>query len=681
METQFTKGIQSADDPLEFIMSDESADRVGDVIVAKGWDLRDFKSNPVALWGHDHAKPIGTWENVRVQGKQLIGKLKLAAKGTSAEIDTIRALIEQRILKAVSVGFSPIEYEPMEKGYKFTKQALHECSLVAVPCHQNALQVAKSFGCTEAQLENLFTDEDPAGQNAAPIVKSAMTQTGGKLAKTKTKATQQETYPMDISEKIAAKNERLVAVKDELTELKALVESADSEELSSDQIERVDVLTEEQDAVIKSIESLQKIEENLAKKAQPVSGSFAPATGGAFPVEEKGGDLIIRSAVIDLIAHLSKASPEQVIAERYSHDDKLKAVHSTINKSAVMPADTTTAGWAAELVRNDIRGFLTDLEPVSVYAQLRAAGTGLDFGTANSVTIPRRAAGDRGVAPAFVGEGGVIPVGKMSLASQTLNRYKVGVISNFTNELLQQSTPNIETLVRQAIIDDTSYKLDMALLDAAAAVAGVRPASILNGVTGTASSGSTAADIITDLRVLLDAMQAANLGAQPVLIMNSSRVLGLSTVLNATGQFMFRDEVAQGRLLGVPLIVSTNVPAEQVIIVDAGSFAAANGTPEFAVSDQATLVQANADGTAPTMAGDGSSAPYGNSDALGTAGEVQPSSGTAVVGAADPATGASAGYTALSMYQVYSTAVRMVLPTSWALLRPGAVDQITGAQW
>ena len=66
-----------------------------------------------------------------------IGKLKLAAAGTSAEIDTIRSLIEQRILKAVSVGFSPIDYEPMEKGIRFKKQFLHECSLVAVPCESD----------------------------------------------------------------------------------------------------------------------------------------------------------------------------------------------------------------------------------------------------------------------------------------------------------------------------------------------------------------------------------------------------------------------------------------------------------------------------------------------------------------------------------------------------------------
>ena len=176
MDMKFTKGTQSADDPMEFIMSDESVDRMGDVIVAKGWELGEFKKNPIALWGHDHKSPIGTWENVRVVGKKLLGKLKLAKQGTSAEIDTIRSLIEQRILKSVSVGFMPIEYEKMNEDasefwgpFKFLKSTLHETSLVSVPANPNALAVGKSFGIGETRFRKLFCTNETKGQNAAPL--------------------------------------------------------------------------------------------------------------------------------------------------------------------------------------------------------------------------------------------------------------------------------------------------------------------------------------------------------------------------------------------------------------------------------------------------------------------------------------------------------------------------------
>ena len=149
MENQdpvFKAGRQSEHNPLEFILSEESVDRMGDVIRAKAWELKDFKANPVALFGHDHNSVIGVWENVRVAGKQLLGQLRLAKPGTSEFIDTVRSLIDQRILKAVSVGFQPIEANNRKGGgYEFVKASLHEVSVVAVPANPNALSLAKHF--------------------------------------------------------------------------------------------------------------------------------------------------------------------------------------------------------------------------------------------------------------------------------------------------------------------------------------------------------------------------------------------------------------------------------------------------------------------------------------------------------------------------------------------------------
>ena len=146
METVFKAGHQSEDNPLEFVLSDESVDRMGDVIRAGGWELSSFKANPIALFGHSHDQILGVWENVRVEGKKLIGTLKLAKPGTSVFIDTVRSLIDQRILKAVSVGFQPVEATPRKAGgYDYTKSSLHEVSIVAVPANQNALAIAKAM--------------------------------------------------------------------------------------------------------------------------------------------------------------------------------------------------------------------------------------------------------------------------------------------------------------------------------------------------------------------------------------------------------------------------------------------------------------------------------------------------------------------------------------------------------
>ena len=80
---------QSETDPFEFIMSDETVDRMGDVIVAEGWDLGDFKSNPIALLNHNADAIIGRWENVRVEGKRLVGRFVFAEPGTDSVVDKV----------------------------------------------------------------------------------------------------------------------------------------------------------------------------------------------------------------------------------------------------------------------------------------------------------------------------------------------------------------------------------------------------------------------------------------------------------------------------------------------------------------------------------------------------------------------------------------------------------------
>ena len=143
---------------VEFIMSDSTVDRMGDVILPTAWKLETFKKNPIALYQHSHEDPIGVWENVRVEGGKLMGVLKLAAQGTSADIDAIRELVKQGILKAVSVGFKAINYKQNEKisGVMFTDVELMECSLVSVPANPAALAVAKKFNANEKRI---FSDQ------------------------------------------------------------------------------------------------------------------------------------------------------------------------------------------------------------------------------------------------------------------------------------------------------------------------------------------------------------------------------------------------------------------------------------------------------------------------------------------------------------------------------------------
>lgn len=142
-----------------FVLSTEAPDHYGDSITQSGWDLSVHEQNPIALFAHDHNWPIGTWKNVRVENRKLVGTLKMAPVGTSSRTDELIRLVDAGILRAVSVGFRPLEQQPMPNGngYRYTKALLLEASLVAVPAHSQALKEQQARLGISARTMKLMT--------------------------------------------------------------------------------------------------------------------------------------------------------------------------------------------------------------------------------------------------------------------------------------------------------------------------------------------------------------------------------------------------------------------------------------------------------------------------------------------------------------------------------------------
>ena len=477
---------------------------------------------------------------------------------------------------------------------------------------------------------------------------------------------------MNLSDRIAAAETDLVALKDNLVEATKNLEAAPDEEQLLIEVEELSASVEKSTS---SVSALKRAEAALAQRAAVA----APAKIEAKHMKSNVDDLMWKHATAQFIAFNEKKQVGQVLEERYSKDVGVAEAYSHIQKTAVMPADTTTSGWAAELVQTDIRGFLETLKTTSVAAAIASKAMTMNFGGFNSITVPRRnplAAAP--TEPAWVGEGGVIPLTQFSFGSATINRYKLAAITTMTREIMERSTPQIEGLLKNALSESYSTVLDNAFLSSAAAVAGIRPAGVTNALTGAATGAGDAtggsASLIIDLKAMLGYMQANRTGAKPVLIMNNATRLSISMLQSSLSEFLYRDEIAQSRLLGMDVVSSNNVPTGLVILVDADALVCAFDAPTFDVSDVATVTEANANGTAPTQANTGAA------DALGTAGQVPADLGQHVT--ADGLTHvAGAGYTARSLWQTYSAGIRMVAPTSWAMLRPNSVAQRTNVTW
>jgi HK97 family phage prohead protease len=143
---------------VTFVFSDGSVDRMGDTINPDGWDLRDFKANPVALWAHDsYAPPIGRAARIFSDGRRLIGDVEFAPAEAYPFAETIYQMVAGGWLNAVSVGFLPLEWtwsnDPdRPSGIDFKRQQLLEISVCPVPANANALAEARANGINTRSL-------------------------------------------------------------------------------------------------------------------------------------------------------------------------------------------------------------------------------------------------------------------------------------------------------------------------------------------------------------------------------------------------------------------------------------------------------------------------------------------------------------------------------------------------
>jgi len=159
----------SKDRTVEFVFSTATRDRHGTVIDPQGWDLRNFKKNPVASYRHEvHTSPdpdvvIGR-ADAWIEGEALVGTITFETKDVNPLADKVYKKVLAGTLSAVSVGFAEIaghwgDEDP--KTYYFDKVELLEISIVAIPSNPDALKRAYSGAIRTYAAKNAeqFIDE------------------------------------------------------------------------------------------------------------------------------------------------------------------------------------------------------------------------------------------------------------------------------------------------------------------------------------------------------------------------------------------------------------------------------------------------------------------------------------------------------------------------------------------
>ena len=452
---------------------------------------------------------------------------------------------------------------------------------------------------------------------------------------------------MKISEQIKHNQDKLKGLQDQLESKMADLEKDD---VSSATMDAIDSLASDVESVTKSLSVLEKAEKAqlgvITKNAPVIAKSVIIDEKVDNKIEDGVTDFIIKGALVALVAKNEDTPLAEVISQRYGTDEFMKSAKPFIIAKGVQnPAMTGTPAWAGALVRDAFGAFIDLIQDQSIVPQLNLAT--YSFNGANTLTLGKRT-GKRSdlpnLAAGFVKEGDPIRVGAVTLSSIKLTPKSIKVIGTFTSEMLEQSTPNIESMIRKWIVEDTAWAVDTAFLSATAGVDHDTPAGIANGVTPITSGGITVDKIDIDLSKAIDQMEAAGAGVSMAWVMSNSRRRMLTRLRNATGDRAY-PELSNGVLEGIRVVSGTNVDNAKIYLIDTDSVAIAGGVPRFKVSEDATLHEEGLQANVKPIV-DGSTAPGV------TANPVR------------------------SMLQTDSLALRMVQPMDWATLRDGSVQII-----
>ena len=592
------------------IATTPTPDLVDDIVEPLG---AEFNLPIPLLWQHDAAKPIGhvTKATVTRSGITVEGRVeKISEPGKLKDrLDEAWQSLKSKLVRGLSIGFRGLETADIKGtyGYRYIRWKWLELSVVTIPANTDAtiLSIKAALG---------YKTKSPGASGQTPMRKNM-----------KTIFEQLD----DLVEARRTKSARMAEIAEAV--------SADSRNFSDDEAAEFDGLESEMKALDTDIR-FKRIECQKASTAKPVVTPKAPTIIKRTEKDEDfKGQNYVRMVIAKALAYTDQVSPVAIAQKRWGQKSPMLI---EVLKAAVTGGDSTTTGWAAELVTADNRytgDFIEFLKSRTVFDRLPLRQI-----PAN-VTIKGQSSIGTGY---WVGESKAIPVSAMGFNDVTLSPLKVAALAVVSNELLRDSSPSAEMLVRDALEEASRQRVDGTFLGTAAASAGVSPAGMLNGVTAITSAGTDAVALRADVAALYAPFITALNASGLYYVMGPSLAKQIQLLTNALGLVEFPGITQDGgTLLADPVVTGDNVGAGDLILLKPSDiFKIGDAGVEVSISREATIEM----DSAPAM---------------------------------DSQTPTTATGALVNMFQTESTAIKVVRPINFAKRRSGAVQFIDVASY
>jgi len=304
------RAVRAETREADFIASTDAIDSYGES-VKQNWRLERYASNPVVLYAHNSRElPIGKSLRTAVKNGALECTIKFATADANPEAEKVWKLVQQDILRAVSVGFYPHtvtrELRDDVEVYVLDDNELMEISVVPIPANPEALAKMRARAIANATPKTETTDMDIKQlEEKANAAETRAVAAEKSLADLTEKHAQLETEHGKIVEALGEASRALDTANVELTALRATEKDAQDKliEKTVNDLVGVKLLPAEKDEWLELAKSdMVRFEKLMAKRPELKILGASPITTEKTPNENtaaadpNGDDLAIVAA-------------------------------------------------------------------------------------------------------------------------------------------------------------------------------------------------------------------------------------------------------------------------------------------------------------------------------------------------------------------------------------------------
>lgn len=432
-------------------------------------DMSWLKSgNAPLLLQHDHGRQIGVIDSARLENGRVTAVVRF---GSSALAQEIKQDVEDGIRSNVSIGYRVDEMVLTKKGgdqkpdeYRVTKWRGHEASIVSVPADETVgTNRADDPEPKTVQLKENIMDADTIKKLARDL---GLNEDASLETVLKAQAEQ------------ARREGRTAADNDHKKELARQTSIRELGALHRDRISDIDGRV---DAAIREGKTCEAFQRDVLDCY--TDGTAKIESAHTYSAQEKkdiAGFSMVKAIREFAAGNLSGV--EREVHEQAEIESKASglAISGFGIPASLMQRDVTVTTEGTDLVDTDQIGFIGLLRNKLMVREL---GARMLTGLSSNIKIPRMSAG---VASAWEGENDAGSEGTATFNQVSLTPNRVGAYTEVSKQLLLQSTPDIEALLRDDLATSIALAIDYAALH------GSGSSNQPTGIASTSGIGSVA---------------------------------------------------------------------------------------------------------------------------------------------------------------------------------------------